>query len=61
VRRRLLAIDPVFSVERFIATSPLERASDCEHYAQGLRLAGVPERTGETAKQLQDQDAQGGA
>jgi tetratricopeptide (TPR) repeat protein len=61
VRRRLLAIEPDFSVERFIATSPLERGSDRDHYAQGLRLAGVPEYSGETARQLQDQDANGGA
>jgi DNA-binding SARP family transcriptional activator/TolB-like protein len=61
VRRRLLAIEPDFTVERFIATSPLERASDREHYAQGLRLAGVPEHSGEAARQLQDQDAHGGA
>jgi DNA-binding SARP family transcriptional activator/TolB-like protein len=61
VRRRLLAIEPDFSVERFIATSPLERGSDRDHYAQGLRLAGVPEYSGETARQLQDQDANGAA
>jgi DNA-binding SARP family transcriptional activator/TolB-like protein len=61
VRRRLGAIDPDFTVERFIATSPLERASDREHYAHGLRLAGVPERAGEAVKQLQDQDAHGSA
>jgi DNA-binding SARP family transcriptional activator/TolB-like protein len=61
VRRRLLAIEPDFTVERFIATSPLERGSDRDHYAQGLRLAGVPEHSGETARQLQSQDADGGA
>jgi DNA-binding SARP family transcriptional activator/TolB-like protein len=59
VRRRLLAIEPDFSVERFIATSPLERESDRDHFAQGLRLAGVPEQPGESAGQLQDQEAQG--
>jgi DNA-binding SARP family transcriptional activator/TolB-like protein len=59
VRRRLLAIEPDFSVERFIATSPLERESDRDHYAQGLRLAGVPEQAGENAEQLLDQEAQG--
>ena len=61
VRRRLLAIEPDFTVERFIATSPLDRASDREHFAQGLRLAGVPERPGTAARQLQDQDAHGSA
>ena len=59
VRRRLLAIEPDFSVERFIATSPLERESDRDHFAQGLRLAGVPEQAGESAEQLLDQEAQG--
>lgn len=43
VRRRLLALEPDFTVDRFIATTPLERESDKLHYAQGLRLAGVPE------------------
>ena len=57
VRRRLMAIEPDFTVERFTATSPLERVSDREHYAQGLRLAGVPEHAAAAAKQLQDHDA----
>jgi DNA-binding SARP family transcriptional activator/TolB-like protein len=59
VRRRLLAIEPDFTVERFVATSPLERASDREHYAHGLRLAGVPEHNGDGARQLQEQGAHG--
>ena len=42
VGRRLLAIEPDFAVDRFIAASPLERESDREHYAQGLRMAGMP-------------------
>jgi DNA-binding SARP family transcriptional activator/TolB-like protein len=61
VRRRLLAIEQDFTVERFIATSPLARESDRDHYAQGLRLAGVPEHAGDAAKQLQDQEAHGAA
>ena len=61
VRRRLLAIEPDFTVARFIASSPLERSSDRDHFAQGLRLAGVPEQSNEAAKQLQDQDANGGS
>jgi DNA-binding SARP family transcriptional activator/TolB-like protein len=56
VRRRLLAIEPDFTVERFIATSPLERESDREHYAEGLRRAGVPEGS-EEADHLQAQVA----
>jgi DNA-binding SARP family transcriptional activator/TolB-like protein len=43
VRGRLLSIEPGFTVQRFIATSPLERDSDRVHYAEGLRLAGVTE------------------
>jgi len=57
VRRRLLTIEPDFTVERFIATSPLERESDRDHYAEGLRLAGVPETAVETVEQLHDQVA----
>jgi tetratricopeptide (TPR) repeat protein len=44
IRRRLLAIEPDFTVERFLASSPLERESDRLHYAEGLRLAGIRER-----------------
>jgi len=43
VRRRLMAIEPDFTIERFLATTPLERESDRVHYAQGLRLAGIPD------------------
>jgi DNA-binding SARP family transcriptional activator/TolB-like protein len=43
VRRRLLSIEPDFTVLRFLATSPWARAEDREHYALGLRLAGIPE------------------
>ena len=43
VRRRLLMIEPDFTIERFLAGTPLERESDRIHYAQGLRLAGIPE------------------
>jgi tetratricopeptide (TPR) repeat protein len=57
VRRRLLAIEPDFTVERFIGTSPLERESDRDHYAEGLRLAGVPENAGAVAEQLQASEA----
>ncbi|MDE2517475.1 MAG: hypothetical protein KGL12_15720, partial [Rhodospirillales bacterium] len=45
VRRRLLAIEPDFTIERFLATNALERESDRADFAQGLRLAGVPERS----------------
>ena len=43
VRRRLLAIDPGFTIERCLRDSPYERAEDREHLARGLRLAGVAE------------------
>jgi len=43
VRRRLLAIDPMFTVEGHLKATPFERVQDREHFAQGLRLAGVPD------------------
>jgi DNA-binding SARP family transcriptional activator/TolB-like protein len=49
VRRRLMAIEPDFTIERFIATTPLERKSDREHYAEGLRRAGLPESERDSA------------
>jgi TolB-like protein len=55
-RRHLLAIEPDFTVQRFIATSPFERDSDREHYAQGLRLAGVPENPADAVGQLEDSE-----
>jgi hypothetical protein len=41
----------------FIASSPLERGSDRDHYAQGLRLAGVPGNVAGTAELMQDPPA----
>ncbi len=46
VRERLLAIEPDFCVQHFIDTSPFAQPKDTEHYAAGLRLAGVPETEG---------------
>lgn len=43
-RRRLLAIDPFFTIARFLQTTPLRREADKEHVAEGLRRAGVAER-----------------
>jgi TolB-like protein len=43
IRTQLLAIDPGFTVQRFIHNSPFEQAGDTAHYAEGLRLAGLPE------------------
>jgi DNA-binding SARP family transcriptional activator/TolB-like protein len=42
VLRKLHAIEPAFSVQRFLARSPFARQQDRDHYANGLRLAGVP-------------------
>ena len=41
VRARLLSIEPDFSVPRFIEASPFERDEHRQHYAAGLRLAGL--------------------
>ena len=41
VRQRLLAIEPDFTIERFLRLSPFEREADREHYAEGLRRAGA--------------------
>jgi DNA-binding SARP family transcriptional activator/TolB-like protein len=57
VLRRLMAIEPDFTVERFVAGSPLERESDRDHYAEGLRLAGVPEGGADAVEQLLEQEA----
>jgi tetratricopeptide (TPR) repeat protein len=56
-RRRLLSIEPDFTVERFIATTSFERDSDRDLFAEGLRLAGVPENAAEAAKLLQAHEA----
>ena len=44
IRRRLLALEPDFTIERFLETNSMERESDKTHYAEGLRLAGIRER-----------------
>jgi DNA-binding SARP family transcriptional activator/TolB-like protein len=44
IRRRLLALEPDFTLERFLTNNPMERESDRLHYAEGLRLAGIRER-----------------
>jgi DNA-binding SARP family transcriptional activator len=43
-RLRLLQLEPDFTIERFLATTPLERDADRQLYAEGLRLAELPER-----------------
>ena len=58
VRRRLLAIDPGFTVERFLQNTPFQRAQDREHFAQGLRLAGVPDYNAAETKSLAETEAE---
>jgi DNA-binding SARP family transcriptional activator len=41
VLRRLLKIEPDFTIERFLCRTPLTASTDRKHYAEGLRLAGV--------------------
>ncbi|MBV9813800.1 MAG: hypothetical protein JO326_13715, partial [Acetobacteraceae bacterium] len=43
VRRRLLRIEPSFSVRRFLTLTPLLVEADREHVAEGLRRAGLAE------------------
>jgi tetratricopeptide (TPR) repeat protein len=50
IRRRLLALEPDFTIERFLMTNSMEKESDKMHFAEGLRLAGVREKDPATAK-----------
>ncbi len=43
VLRRLLTLDPDFTVQRMLATTPFEREQDRDHIVDGLRRAGVRE------------------
>jgi TolB-like protein len=43
VRARLLAMEPDFTIARWLAASPWHREADRAHFAEGLRRAGVPE------------------
>ncbi|MCX7382700.1 MAG: hypothetical protein NT133_15070 [Alphaproteobacteria bacterium] len=43
VLKRLLEIQPDFSIEAFTASSPFERQDDLACVVAGLRAAGVPE------------------
>ncbi len=42
IRDRLLMLEPHFTVDRAMARSPILAESDRTHYAEGLRLAGLP-------------------
>jgi signal transduction histidine kinase/TolB-like protein/CheY-like chemotaxis protein len=46
LRRELLVLEPQFSVQQAIMRSPLLRQEDRDRYAEGLRLSGIPERSG---------------
>jgi TolB-like protein/Tfp pilus assembly protein PilF len=41
IRRRLLAIEPGFTTERFLKATPMVQEADRAHYAEGLRRAGI--------------------
>ncbi len=41
VKRRLLAIQPDFTIADFLETNPFERAEDRDHFVAGLRLGGI--------------------
>jgi hypothetical protein len=43
VKRRLLAIQPDFTIGSFVSVSPFERPEDLEHFVAGLRLGGIAE------------------
>jgi signal transduction histidine kinase/TolB-like protein len=45
VRKALLTLEPRFSVEAALMRSPMLRREDRDRYAEGLRLAGIPERS----------------
>jgi TolB-like protein len=45
LREKLLELEPQFSVREAVSRSPLQREEDLERYADGLRLAGIPEVT----------------
>jgi tetratricopeptide (TPR) repeat protein len=44
IRKRLLEIEPDFTIQRFLDTTPMLHEADRQHYAEGLRLAGLAER-----------------
>jgi tetratricopeptide (TPR) repeat protein len=44
VLRRLMELEPGFSVQEAVVRSPLSRPEDIDRYADGLRRAGLPEK-----------------
>jgi hypothetical protein len=45
LRKRLLQLEPHFSIDEAISRSPLLLPVDLRCYVDGLRLAGIPERS----------------
>lgn len=43
MRVRLLRLEPGFNIQDAVQRSPMMRPQDLAHYAEGLRLAGLPE------------------
>src|SRR5262249_43598326 len=41
---KLLSLEPSFTIEKFVQTYPIKKASDRDRYMAGLRLAGIAER-----------------
>jgi DNA-binding SARP family transcriptional activator/TolB-like protein len=44
VRKRLLLIEPDFTIARFLANCPFEKLEHRDHYVEGFRRAGLAER-----------------
>jgi DNA-binding SARP family transcriptional activator/TolB-like protein len=59
IRQRLLALEPEFTVERFLASTPLQRESDRELFAEGLLLAGIPEHDSESSAAANSRELRG--
>jgi len=51
VRRRLLTIDPNFTIETYLRDSSYERLQDRQHVAHGLMLAGIAEHSSTVAEE----------
>ncbi|HET6183732.1 MAG TPA: BTAD domain-containing putative transcriptional regulator [Acetobacteraceae bacterium] len=49
VLKRLRALEPDFTVSKFLAAAPFAREVDRDIFAQGLRLAGTPETSRDAA------------
>jgi len=46
ILRRLMKLEPTFSVRQAVTRSPLSRPEDVARYAEGLRRAGLREEAG---------------